>query len=510
VVDARARRAAVDDPAFRDPGASGAMKAFFRNDSLPRLLPSLPPRAFFILFALGLFARLLLAPLYGTQDVEWQKAWGTAAVREGVAGLYGSSDAGIVSLWKQGKTRAEIRAATQKVIPFEPHRYSRTEYRVTYPPLYVYGLYGESRLCALFSPGLGNGRLFNVCVNLLPILASALLTLALARFSFAPSLPAAAGPWVALAYWLNPVTLLNSPIQGYQDPMCALFAVLSVLAVLRRRVGWAGVLLALGILIKPQAVLVAPVVLAAGWFAASPRRNLAAWGLGFATALVVLLPYLANGRTLSVVQGVLSIRDSSQDISRQALNAWWPLQYVLNALEAPRLGVSRLLGFIGGPYPWDADMPASRVALPFGISLHAVGWLAFGAFTLWNLRVLARRHSRDSFAVVPAAALQVYAYFILCVGVQINHYQILIPLLLLSAARPGIGWRLPTAVCGVFLLQDLIFYGLGRDFNPGRAVLSLLRLGWTTNVLAILNVALFVALASRVFRGRAPLVPEGA
>jgi hypothetical protein len=474
-----------------------------------RVLPSLTPRAFLILFALGLFARLLIAPLYGTQDVEWQKAWGTAAVREGVLGLYGARDAEILALWKQGKSREEIRAATQKVIPFEPHEYSRTEYRVTYPPLYVYGLYAEARLYAGFSPGLENGRLFNVCVNLLPILAGALLTLALARLG-APFVPPGTAPWIALAYWLNPLILLNSPVQGYQDPMCALFAVLSVLAVLKRRLGWACVLLALGILIKPQAVLVAPVVLAAGWLTASPRRNLVAWGLGLATALAVLSPYLASGRMLSVIQGVLSIRDSSQDISRQALNIWWPLQYVLNALEAPRLGVSRFLGFIGGPYPWDADVPAARLSLPFGIPLHAVGLLAYGVFTVLNLRALARRCRGEPFLIVPLAALQVYAYFILCVGVQINHYQIAVPLLLLSAAHPSIGWRLPAAVCGVFLLQDLIFYGLGRDFNPGRAGLSLLRLGWTTNVLAMVNVALFVALASRVFRGPASPFPERA
>src|SRR5690606_9071753 len=126
-------------------------------------------RAFAWWFAAGLLLRLLLAPLYGTQDIEWQKAWGTHAVREGVLTMYGAPDAEILALSREGKSREEIRAATQTVIPFEPYRYFRTEYLVTYPPGYIYSLRLAVGAYAAIDPNLSNGRLFNFFVNLPPL-----------------------------------------------------------------------------------------------------------------------------------------------------------------------------------------------------------------------------------------------------------------------------------------------------------------------------------------------------
>ena len=49
-------------------------------------------------------------------------------------------------------------------------------------------------------------------------------------------------------------------------------------------------------------------------------------------------------------------------------------------------------------------------------------------------------------------------------------------------------------VSGLFAAWDLIFYGLGRDFNPMVDVLSRMSLGWVTVVMAVASCALFVKL----------------
>ena len=442
-------------------------------------------RTFLLWFAAGLALRLFLSPLYGTQDVEWQKAWGTALVHDGLTGIYGAPDAEILKLKGEGKSPEEVRAATQTVIPFQPYRYFRTEYRVTYPPGYLYLLYGSTQIYNRISPGVPNGRLFNVFVNLPSILAGALLAILIAVFVGSVVSPAA-GYAASLLYWLNPVVILNSPVQGYQDPICALFAVLSVTALFRRRIAWACVFLAIGILVKPQAAFLLPVVVVAGYFHFPYRKNLLAWLAGAATAALIVLPYLLAGRILGVIQGVRSITDSSHDLSRQALNLWWPVQYICNAAAGT---------------PWYADVPASRLGGLLGLPLGMAGYALFLAFTVFNVYRVIRRFSADRWAVLEGALLQVYAYFILSVGVQINHYHILIPLFAIVCLRSATALRLYAAASLLFLLQDLIFYGLGRDFNYGRQVLSLLHLGWTTNLLAAANVVLFAWVSRLFFRG---------
>jgi hypothetical protein len=471
------------------------------------MLRPLSVKTFLLWFAGGLALRLLLSPLYGTQDVEWQKAWAKGMLQHGMTRVYGAPDAEILGRIKDGQDRAAVRAATQTVLSFQPYRYFRTEYLVTYPPGYLYVLNGSARVYGFVAPGLPNGRLFNVFINLPSILAAAALTLAIAAFAGSLLSPAA-GYGIALLYWLNPVAILNSPIQGYQDPLCALFAVLAVLAIFRRRVVWACVFLAAGMLVKPQAVLVAPVVLGAGLLLQPALRNLWGWLAGALVALMVLSPWLLAGRGLSVLQGVLSVTDSSGDLSRQALNLWWPVQYAWNAVEAVRGGLAGWDAFAGGAYGWYADVPAALLEPRLGFSPGALGLLLLAAFTGFNLYHLARRCRKDPLVIVEASALQVYAYFILRAGVQGNHYYLLVPLLALACLRPGATLRFYGAVSLVFLLQDLIFYGFGRDFNFGKQVLSRLHLGWTTNVLALANIVLFGMLCRHFYRrGRSAPAP---
>jgi hypothetical protein len=199
-----------------------------------------------------------------------------------------------------------------------------------------------------------------------------------------------------------------------------------------------------------------------------------------------------------MIQGVLSITASSHDLSRQSLNLWWPVQYVVNvATNAPSGagGGTVLAHALGGGSTWYHDLPSSALTPYIGFNVEVFGLVLLAAFTVLNLRYVYRALPTQPDAIVKGAALQVYAYFMLRVGVQVNHYFILIPILTLVAVADPVLRKYYVAICAVFFAQDMIFYGFGRDLTAGTFVLTRTYLGWTTVVLALCNVALLVSLA---------------
>ena len=68
----------------------------------------------------------------------------------------------------------------------------------------------------------------------------------------------------------------------------------------------------------------------------------------------------------------------------------------------------------------------------------------------------------------------------------------MVPLLTIAWGIRKLPLRYLIAICGTFFIQDIIFYGFGRDCNPGKDILTRFYMGWTTNVLALINVTLFL------------------
>lgn len=436
--------------------------------------------------AAGLLIRLAAAPAYGTQDVEWWKAWGGDAVKHGVTTIYGAADETIIDHWRAGRAFPEIVAATQRVIHFEPYEYWRTEYKLGQPPLYIYSLFLSTKAYEAISPDLRNGRLFNVALNIPPLIASALLAWMIAAV-VAVTVSPEAGVLAGLAYWLNPLVILNSPIQGYQDPLCALFATASIVMAHRRRLSWSAVLLALAALTKPQGILVAPIIVSLALFEHGWRARLHAAAAAIGTGLLVGLPFIINGRLLSVILGAISISEYSNDVVRDSLNLWWPLQYVYNVSG-------------GAPECWHCPVPAATISDRIGFPLPWTGLALLAAFTVANAIHLRRRLPGDRHAIFVAAALQVYAYFIFRVGVQTNHYFIAIPLMALALTPDRRHIVAYAWVSAVFIAQDLLFYGLGRDWNRGVELLTRLSATPLTVVAALVNVATFGTLSAWQFR----------
>jgi hypothetical protein len=493
----------VDTASGTKTDTSGPWPAFLRSLTTSRR------RLVWVAAAVGLALRLLTAPAWGTQDIEWWKAWSSHVVKDGLRDVYGSaSDAEIVELVAEGKTYPEIRSETQTTIHFKARHYKRTRYVLTQPPVYIYSISASTWLYSLFSPELENDRWFNASLNGPPIVYSALLALligwAAGRF-LAPNLAVPA----ALLYWLNPLVILNSPVQGYQDPLCILFGTAALVALYERKLTLSVVLFVTSTLTKPQGVLMLPVIALVGVLEHGFRANLRAWLAGVATGVVLGLPFILMGRFFSVIVGVLSIADSSQDLTRQTLNLWWPAQYFANARELIANGYDVGTALLGGNPRVYRDRPMDVFAAESGVNAAFVGFVLLGIFTVLNLWSLRNRLRTDRLAMISAAAIQIYGYYMLRAGVQINHYFPLVPLLTIVALRNRANLRHYAILCALLLVQDLIFYGFGRDLRGFERTLSSASLGFSTVLLAVAALVYFRAWIAREIFGTGAKASHG-
>ncbi|MDD5209329.1 MAG: hypothetical protein PHV36_08085 [Elusimicrobiales bacterium] len=467
----------------------------------------LKKRTLYLLAAAGLVIRLAGGFAKGSQDMDFWKAYAVFCVQHDVKDIYGSADEVFVRLWRSGKTAKEIQAATQTVIPYQsPVSGTVRIYTFPQPPGYIYSIYLSALAMSWLDPSFKNDRLFNFVLNLEPLLSS--LAIALFLFWFVgkltdPGTGAAAG----LVYWLNPVVFLNAPIQGFRDPLCALFILLAVCALHQKKLTIAYVCAVACFMTKPQGVVVAPLILCVGLAEHNWRRNAAAFLAACAAGVALCLPFILQGRFLSLLQGVATTMGTSNDLSRQAMNIWWPVQYVLNAAELVRSGVPAWAAWLGRDWRVFTPYPIARITEATGVNLRLVATGLFALFTAANIYWCLRAIRADRNRLFLFAALQAYGYFMLAGSVHNNHYFILVPLLTAACAFKVIPEKYYAAVCLVFFLQDGLFYGLGRDSFFGlrrdnnylTLILSHLYLSWTTLLLAFANLALFAGLCRRAF-----------
>ena len=145
--------------------------------------------------------------------------------------------------------------------------------------------------------------------------------------------------WVALAYWANPATILNGEVLGYLDPLMMLPAIASLVLVHARAPEWAGASLAIAMLTKPQALLLAPVIALGAWRTGGLRALVAAGVGGAITAGVIVLPYALAGALPNMWLAFGSFYARRDILSGYAANIWWIANYVLRAWnQIPRLG----------------------------------------------------------------------------------------------------------------------------------------------------------------------------
>lgn len=440
---------------------------------------------------LGLGVRIVGLDAWGTFDTEVQKAWSVRAA-QGLADIYGPSDRDLAAYAStHGGAWALVSGAAR--FPRTEFLWGEARYFVDYPPGSIVVLALEGKAYRLLRPEMPNKALFNTVINIGPLLASLLIAWLL-WLSVPPGNGQRGIETVrAAGYWLNPAAIFAAPFLGYPDPIFSVFGVGAALALARGALPLAAALGVAATLIKPQGVLLAPVIfglLARRGSAAAWWRSLAA---GAATATVVLSPWWLSGHLFSALDGFR--RPFGQGtLAPLGLNVWWAAGYVADRLAGDTSGLARI-------WTIDAFTQASGVDPRIVARIALVG--ASLVMFLWSYR----RRLEGEGALALAVIVMVHTYALLSTSVHENHTFLavaLAPLLLFS-----VPWaRTVLAATSAFLGLSLFFAaGLGRRVTHLRRIEDLrFQAGFDpTVVTALLHVALVAflwLLLARVSVGR--------
>jgi len=379
----------------------------------------------------------------------------TRAVSHGVVGVYGDADA---------TPRGEfVPYLLGRANLFQPE-YKGRSFVVDYPPLAMALWRWSWKSVDFLFAGFDRGEKENIAVKLPAVVGDVAAVLLLILV-----LPGR--PSTALLYWALPVSWLPSAVLGFLDAAYVPVAVCALVAAGRGRGGWTGVLIALAALIKPQALIIAPVAAVALW---PDRARLGrAIGAGLATVALALVPFVLAGTLDEAVTHVFRIIFQER-LSAGYANLWWVVGHLSN----------------GGA--WNEAVQYARIdALDFPASAVGVG--AFALLSVWFCR---RFGGEPCFA----AGAVVFAYGLLTLGVHENHPHAMF----LAFAASGLAWKrrrsLFVAVIATSYVLNMLslsvmgrFYGLRYlSVESISSALSGLRMGLgfdLTLLLAVVNCA---------------------
>jgi hypothetical protein len=432
-------------------------------------------RTFLVYLALGGVLRLATITWPGTGDVVVFKIW-----------AYAASHCPIVEIYGKGGTPPERRT----------HQFGGRSVTVDYPPAALAAVGSVGRAYEAVTGGFANSAALTAAVKVLPLLADVGVTLVLyyaARRAGGGRTDIAAV--AALAYWLNPGVLMNGAVLGYLDALAALPVMIALVAACVGRPAIAGASLALALLTKPQAALLAPVVALATVNTAPDgrrvRATVAAGVVGLAVLSAAVLPFVVAGSLPNLAQAMASL-GRHRDLSANAANLWWIVTWLMRGayavadlgwVDAFFLPVRRPLAIativeLGYPNPRGF---ASLVVLAM------MGW------GLWK-----HRATRDVAQLAALGGWVVFVYFALGVAAHENHGFLVMPMLALAAAlQPG--WRPLAWTLSLTMAINLnAFYGIGEGL--GYAIPRRLTGLDLTVWLAMLHVAVLVAWTRRLAR----------
>ncbi len=179
---------------------------------------------------LGAFVlRFLLIHLPGYErDIFWFKEWCFGTLNYGVTGIY-------ANLWSD------------------------------YPPGYFYILKLLGLVYKIFYPTLVEGTYFLQFLLKLPAILADLGTAVLIFFLLRKRLKFSIAYLIMLAYAFNPAIFINSAWWGQVDSVMVFVLLLSVSLLLKKKIRWSDVLLALACLIKLQAIIFIPLIVFITW-----------------------------------------------------------------------------------------------------------------------------------------------------------------------------------------------------------------------------------------------------
>ncbi len=434
--------------------------------------------AFAAALIFGLLVRLTALPLPGTEDVTTWKIWAFGASRH-VTHMYGV-----------GGT-PPVRGVVN---------WGSLETTVDYPPaaLYVLALVGLAY--RQMDPAFADSPALTAAVKIPGLLCGIGLTLLLAWTTRRITGSARAGRWAALAYWLNPATVINGEVLGYLDPLMMLPGIGAFVLLHLGAAESAGLALSTAILMKPQGILLVPAFALAAWHTGGARAMLRAAAAGILATVALMLPFAAIGALPNMWLAFGSFYARRNILSGYAANVWWIANYALRAYyQIPRLGFPH--AFFVEVRRIMAVSTFQEVGLPNPRPFASAAVAATAGWGLWRLR-----HSSDLAAHLLAAAFVVHAFFVLGVGVHEHHMMLAVPLLALAAALRRSLRPVFYVVSAIVALNMNLFYGIGMGI--GYSIPRLLLGLDLTVILSVANIAALIWHA-RIVSREAGVVPEG-
>jgi hypothetical protein len=312
----------------------------------------------------------------------------------------------------------------------------------TYPPVLLYLLFGLGSMYRGIWPQAQDTPILTAFVKIPAIagdLAAAILLAVYARrHKRAGSLGARAAAAI-LAF--HPALFWLSSLWGQVDILHGGLAAGAWAAAIAGSAGWAGALAALGILTKPQGLIVAPAI-AVLLAARAGRRGLVRAALfGAAVIVAVTLPFVLAGFASALVKIYAGAGSVYPYLTLKAFNLWWCV-----------VAASRTAG--------DALGLRDDIRLLGPITAHAIGLALFLGATAWILRrcwLLGRRGcGMDPSRAWRLLTLQWLAFFLLPTQI---HERYLVPALLSLAPAAVLEkrWRWIYAVLSLGVLVNLMF-----------------------------------------------------
>ena len=386
----------------------------------------------------GALARVVVLPLPGTRDVPDWKATSFVASMD-FTGVYGRGG------WPPDERRldwANISATTE------------------YPPINQMHMAAVGLLYRRIEPSFADSATLTTLIKMPGLFAEIALVVTLLTWG-RRVIGARAATWAALAYWLNPGVWLTGAVLGYLDAQMAVPAVLALLAAFDRRPWLAGVLAAMAVFTKPQAVFVLPVLGLALLHSSGRidwRRAAVSFVAALAVALVALSPFLVAGTWPSYWRAIQ--RMGSHDlVSGTATNLWWVATWAAGSIV--RIGEIGILDALSRP----ATMVRISTAVATGIpNPRVVGTILTLIALVWA--VWRGRHGVTRPAAFVLGAWSVLAYFMLSGQVHENHSYLALPLLAVAAAEVPRIRPLFWLITAAYVLNLYLFYGLGMTIPP--------------------------------------------
>ena len=393
-----------------------------------------------VLILLGLL-RLLIIGSSGIVDMEFWRAWMSKLDRGNLLTIYSNHPHGL-DFFHNLKNKIPVDYPFFRFKDIDPNFfkanwYSQTYYPIVQPPNFYIDLILVNYFNSNF---IRNDYIALNFVNVIwTILLNSLVYLLFIKLKinnpFLKSL---------ILVWVNPIILMNTVIQGYRDIYSILFVVGSLLLICYKKYFFAGIIIVLGLLVKPQILFLAIIVIVL-----IPKKKILNYIFGgiFAIFLVIYVYYI-TGYLYGLIASFLMVSGATTKWFPSTLSFFTPFTFMQHHQDFIYFNINTNL------VSWVNKLTEY---LQFISLIHIMGSiLAVVLFSKLFVDKIGILFTIEFFY------LTVFIFMLRPNG-QPNHYFAMSIFWLISLAKFDKFYWSKIIILASFLIQDLGYNGFGRN-----------------------------------------------